>query len=461
MKKVLIKLKSVFISARKFINKIFVRKIKPAFNFTLYYKFNKNDNNFIKQKKEYTKHFRLSSADIISRSKKGLISVILPVYNCEKYLEKAITSVLSQTYVNLELIIVDDGSNDNSKSIADSFLWDDRVKVIYQQNMTLPVALNNGFNSAQGEFYTWTSADNIMLPNCLEILVTELQRDRECDMVYGNMRLIDENDNILRGYGWYELPPLSGNVILPSGVSQLNTVANNTMGAAFLYRSGVCKSIFGYSENLFTLEDYDYFMRVNSFFKIKHTLHKRPIYEYRIHKESLTSKDKELHITEDRPCLMEFDRLRRNFYKLPLYIYIDGKDAKLEAALSKTGHLIRCEKTAKKIISSLKNDIIKAEYKTSDKPPLEINSLKRFIYLNIGNIPKTIDLSNINEDFDKILTVLVTDNWVCEDKFYKKKIIQNSANLPTDNNAVCIKSPSAIASYIAITTKDYATVSNK
>lgn len=451
----------LFISIKNFINKISVCKIKPTFNLKFNFKLNKNDNNFIKQKKEYDKNFHLSSADIISKSKKGLISVILPVYNCEKYLEKAIISVLSQTYVNLELIIVDDGSDDNSKAIADNFLYDERVRVIHQKNLTLPVALNNGFNSAQGEFYTWTSADNIMLPNFLETLATELQRDRECDMVYGNMRLIDENDNILRGYGWYELPPLSGNVILPSGVSQLNTVANNTMGAAFLYRSGVCKSLFGYSENLFTLEDYDYFMRINSFFKIKHTLHKRPIYEYRIHKESLTSKDKELHITEDRPCLMEFDRLRRNFYKLPLYIYIDGKNQKIEAALSKTSHLIRCEKTAKKIISALKNDIVKAEYKNSDKPPLEINNSKRFIYLNIGNIPKTIDLTDIIEDNDKILTVVVTENSICEDEFYKKKIIQNSVNLPTDNNTVCIKSPSAIASYIAITVKDYATVNNK
>ena len=215
-------------------------------------------------------HIPLHGSDIRCCCEKGLISVVLPVYNCEKYLEESVLSVLSQTYTNLELIIVDDGSEDESGKIADSFLGkDERVSVIHQKNMKLPAALNNGFAAARGEFLTWTSADNRMLPVCLEILADELTRDRRCDMVFGNMRLIDDNGDILKGKGWYENPPLSGNVILPDSTENLNTYANNTIGAAFLYRAGAAAVLNGYSEYKFMLEDYDYFMKMNSLFSIK------------------------------------------------------------------------------------------------------------------------------------------------------------------------------------------------
>lgn len=326
--------------------------------------------NFIKQKSSILKKYPLHSADIRCGGTKGLISVVLPVYNCEKYLGESISSVLSQTYKNIELIIVDDGSTDNSGKIADGFSKEDsRIKVIHQSNQKLPAALNTGFKSAKGEFLTWTSADNRMLPSCLEILSSELIRDRNADMVFGNMRLIDENGDILRGYGWYELPPLSGNVILPDDTSRLNTHPNNTIGAAFMYRRGTTKVIGEYNANFFTLEDYDFFMRMNFTFNIKHIPSKKPIYEYRIHKDSLTSKDKELKITDSRPALMELDNKRRNSYETPLFCYIDGKDKDIEKVISSKFYRINSKKTAEKIIS---------------KNP------EKIIYINIENSPQTI-----------------------------------------------------------------------
>ena len=299
-----------------------------------FYGYNK-PKSFKKMKKYLNKKYNLSSADIYGNYEKNLISVVLPVYNCERYLEDAILSVLSQTYIKLELIIVDDGSDDVSGAISDSFLSkDDRVKVIHQKNMTLPYALNTGFSAANGEFLTWTSADNIMLPDCLEILCTELCRDRTCDMVYGNMRLIDGEGKILKGGGWYEFPPLSGNVILPDSTGDLNIKANNTIGAAFLYRAGAAKLLNKYSEYKFMLEDYDYFMRMNSLFSIKHTLVKKPLYEYRMHKDSLTANDTKLGITASRPALMRLDEIRRTYYTENMYYYCDGSNPELEKALS-------------------------------------------------------------------------------------------------------------------------------
>lgn len=335
----------------------------------MFFKRQKSGKDFKKMKAELSRKFPLCGADIHCGSVRGLISVVLPVYNCEKYLEESIRSVLAQTYTELELIIVDDGSTDESGRIADSFLQTDgRVRVIHQKNLHLPQALNNGFSAASGEFLTWTSADNRMLPCCLEVLAAELNRDRSCDMVYGNMRLIGEDGDLFKGFGWYELPPLSGNVILPDSTSALNTHANNTIGAAFLYRAGAALTLRGYSEYKYMLEDYDYFMRMNSLFTIKHSLYKKPVYEYRIHPDSLTAHDEELGITASRPKLMELDRTRREFYRKPVSFYSDGSNSALTSALFASGRRITNPETANSLAAQ--NPI-------------------RIFYINCGNIAPT------------------------------------------------------------------------
>ena len=270
------------------------------------------------------KYGKLSSAKIDSGYVKGLVSVVLPVYNGEKYICEAIESVLNQSHRYLELIIVNDGSTDNTGTIIEKYCYDQRVKIINQENQKLPGALNKGFEEARGEFYTWTSADNIMLENCIETMTEELCVNKDIDMVYGNMYLIDSKGCKITGHGWFEFSVGSGNVILPDSTLLLNTVANNTIGAAFMYRAGAECVLGGYSHRLYLLEDYDYFMKMNSLFKIRHISKKEPIYAYRMHKDSLTAHDEELGITASRPKLMKFDKIRRKAYNKPIYARIQG-----------------------------------------------------------------------------------------------------------------------------------------
>lgn len=258
--------------------------------------------------------------------KAGLVSIVLPVLNGEKYLDEAVRSVLAQTYRDFELIIVDDGSTDNSLKIADEYVKSDsRIKLIcHSENRKLPSALNTGFAAASGEFYTWISHDNILLPEFLSRMVRELSENTNAAMVYGNMSLIDSSGEILRGKGWYEIPPLSGRVILPHSTAVLNDEANNTIGAAFIYRASAAKYIGEYSDRRFGIEDYDYWMRMNEVFEIAHTSFDEPLYLYRFHDLSLTARDAELKITEDRPQLMKFDRERR---RRVLSVLKSGRDA--------------------------------------------------------------------------------------------------------------------------------------
>lgn len=272
-------------------------------------------NDFNWYKKQFKNIFDIDINSLTRVGKLGLVSIVLPVYNGEKYLRFAIESVLNQTYKNWELIIVNDGSFDSSGEIAEEYAKSiDSVKYInLDKNMKLPYALNIGFDYAEGALYTWMSHDNILLPEFLDKFVSEMNSNPNAAMVYGNLILIDESGETKRGYGWYEFPPLSGNVMLPASAEKLNVHANNTIGAAFMYRASVASIIGEYAVDRFGIEDYDYWMRINEIFDIVHTSFSEPLYKYRIHNQSLSSRDNELKITENRPNLMHRDYLRRKY----------------------------------------------------------------------------------------------------------------------------------------------------
>lgn len=277
----------------------------------------------------------------------GLVSIVLPVFNGERVLKNSIESVLSQEYKNIELILVNDGSTDATLQIMEEFKnRDSRIKIINQENKKLPTALSVGFREANGEFFTWTSADNIMLPHCIKTMVEDLKRKPDVAMVYGNMRLIDARGYIKRGKFWFEKPFFSGNVCFPNDAKCLNTYANNTIGAAFLYRAEAAYILGDYSKYKTNLEDYDYWMRMNSLLKIEHTDDKRPLYLYRIHDESLTAHDRELGITKNRYKLMVLDDFRRDFYMSNL-VWIAETDSQgnpyyceFLKEVEKSGHMI-------------------------------------------------------------------------------------------------------------------------
>lgn len=109
------------------------------------------------------------------QSKGPLISVIVPVFQVEKYLEKCISSILNQTYHNLEIIIVDDGSTDNCPIICDKFqAVDTRIKVIHRRNGGLSQARNDGLMLAKGDFISFVDSDDWIESNMYEVLMSAL-----------------------------------------------------------------------------------------------------------------------------------------------------------------------------------------------------------------------------------------------------------------------------------------------
>ena len=102
-----------------------------------------------------------------------LVSVIIPVYNVKDYLHEALDSVIGQTYKNIEILIIDDGSTDGSETICDEFALDPRVTVIHQDNGGLSNARNAGLDLAQGEYICFLDPDDAYHPAFIAILVNE------------------------------------------------------------------------------------------------------------------------------------------------------------------------------------------------------------------------------------------------------------------------------------------------
>lgn len=122
----------------------------------------------------------------------GLISVIVPVYNVEQYLHRCVDSILNQTYSNLKLILVDDGSCDASGKICDEYASNDsRVEVIHQENQGVSSARNAGIRCSQGEYITFVDADDELTENALDIAVKYI-KDNSADVVCYGWKVIDE-----------------------------------------------------------------------------------------------------------------------------------------------------------------------------------------------------------------------------------------------------------------------------
>ncbi len=125
-----------------------------------------------------------------------VISLIIPVYNVEKYLDKCIQSVLAQTYDNFEVILVDDGSTDNSGKMCDEYAEKDgRVRAFHQVNSGVCHARNVGINSARGEFISFIDADDFIDEKYLEILVNA-QMEKNYDFTLCEFTNLDEKTGI-------------------------------------------------------------------------------------------------------------------------------------------------------------------------------------------------------------------------------------------------------------------------
>ena len=129
---------------------------------------------------------------------KDLISVIVPVYNVEKYLNRCVDSILAQTYTNLEVILVDDGSPDGCPAICDAYVKKDkRVKVIHKANGGQGTARNAGLDIAKGDYISLIDSDDWIEKDFIKILHNYIINN-DADLVICNYNEVNEQDQIIK-----------------------------------------------------------------------------------------------------------------------------------------------------------------------------------------------------------------------------------------------------------------------
>lgn len=126
-----------------------------------------------------------------------LISIIVPVYNSEQYLSRCLQSIINQSYKDIEIILVNDGSTDNSEKICNEYtLVDSRIKVISQENKGPAAARNTGVRQAKGKFVFFLDADDYIDSNALETMVTTYNKYQP-DLVMANFNKLENNGKII------------------------------------------------------------------------------------------------------------------------------------------------------------------------------------------------------------------------------------------------------------------------
>lgn len=123
-----------------------------------------------------------------------LISVIVPIYNTEKYLVECVESIRKQTYSNIEIILVDDGSTDASIEICDEFAEkDSRVRVFHKENEGVAVARNFGIQQSNGQYVVIVDSDDVAVDKMIEVLYTQI-KENDADIAVGDYYIYDESD---------------------------------------------------------------------------------------------------------------------------------------------------------------------------------------------------------------------------------------------------------------------------
>ncbi len=188
----------------------------------------------------------------MAAEKNGRVSVIIPAFNSERFLAGAINSVLSQTYGNIECIVVDDGSNDNTAAIAKSY--GRRILYAYKTNAERSAARNTGIGIATGQYISFLDADDSLASGKIAEQVDFLEGHPECGAVYSKVKFFRENEERL--YFILHRPTPAGDILAPLLHGNFITVHSP------LIRKSAVEAVGGFTPDLSHNEDWEFFLRL-------------------------------------------------------------------------------------------------------------------------------------------------------------------------------------------------------
>lgn len=239
-----------------------------------------------------------------------LISVIVPVYNVEEYLPRCIETIAAQSYRNLEIILVDDGSTDSSGQICDEFAKNDiRAKVIHQENQGLWAARNTGKRAAHGEYLMFPDGDDYMHTDTIRLMYEVINNNGGYDFSMVERKSTERLDEDINACGANNLKELSQNELIDNMFSKKIAMPYWNQWDK-LYRATLIENV--WSDNYRYAQDWDYnfrvFLRVNRVVLIR-----RPMYFWVQRYSSAMKRSDYWDIVLDCMCQM----LAKNLADLP------------------------------------------------------------------------------------------------------------------------------------------------
>ncbi|PHN07566.1 glycosyltransferase family 2 protein [Flavilitoribacter nigricans] len=268
----------------------------------------------------------------------ALLTVYITNYNYGKYIRKAIESVFQQSFQDVELLIIDDGSTDNSKEIIEQYADRPNVRVIYQQNKGLNITNNIALQLANGRYIMRLDADDYLVADALEKMVNILEADPEIGLVFPDYYLVDKDEHVLAEVKRHDFH---------KDVSLLDQPAH---GACTMIRTDFLRAIGGYDEAYSCQDGYELWIKFIAKYRVANI--GEPLFFYRQHGENLTTNEE--RILDTRRTIKR-DFITKNALELPrtvavipvrnsmlngrslAFTELGGKsllDLKIEAALS-------------------------------------------------------------------------------------------------------------------------------
>ncbi len=186
-----------------------------------------------------------------------LVSVIIPTHNFAEYISESIDSVLAQTYRGFEIIIVDDGSTDNTKEVVEKWGQSDKVRYFYQENKGPGAARNRGIKESKGDYIAFLDADDLWLPEKLKKQMDKFNQSPELGFIHTDYVLFNENGTMQnRKFGIKSKKNLSGH-IFPYLLRECFVRTSTVM----LRKE--CFEKIGFFEEAYLSEDYDFLLRLS------------------------------------------------------------------------------------------------------------------------------------------------------------------------------------------------------
>ena len=214
------------------------------------------------------------------------VTVYITNHNYEQYIDKAIQSVLEQHYSDYELLIIDDGSTDNSRTIIERYRNSSRVSIIYQENKGLNVTSNIALRAAKGEYLIRLDADDYLDPNALLVMTNYLEKHPDIALVFPDYYLVDESGRMLS---------LERRHNFQNDVTLYDQPAH---GAGTLVRKDCLLELGGYWEGFQCQDGYDLWLKIIKQYKVANI--NLPMFYYRQHSKSLTKDEQFLLETRHR-----------------------------------------------------------------------------------------------------------------------------------------------------------------